>query len=1605
MLPSTTYYYKAFATNSGGTTYTSQESFGTATPLINVGTVSSFANQCINTISTEKSFVISGTDLIANVVVSAPAGFEISTSSGSGYTNSLSLVPTSGILGNTTVYVRFSPSLAQSYSGNLSANSLSALLKTVYVSGTGISIPTVPVCSTPPAVCQGFSASIIGAGSPAATAYTYWTAASDGNPITVSSTPPGTVASNNLTTPTSLSAGTYTYYVQAENSCGSSATRQAVTLSVNAVPNTPSGTITPAANPACESTNLSYSNASATTYWQTTSNGISTSSPTTSSYTVSTTGTYYVRAYNEGCWSSGSLASSLITINESPVISTQPTNKSVLIPATATFTVVATGTNLTYQWQLNTGSGWNDILAASSNTYTTEATTLSMNGYQYRCVVSGTCSPSVTSNEVTLNVSDFIFSSGDFRPLYDTDLSHNGSWQYFDGTIWTSVPDLKGPQNTATTIGRVIIDKNVAGGGNASKAYYCDFIIMSGGNLILQENITAPTVDMIAAGKKLEVLSGGKLTIEGDFAVASTGNIIARNGAEVVFNQNSIHYDHKIWGGTEKFEAGSTVIIKDWKFTGTGTGALLNGVSTPTISVNSNSYLFGNLVLDVNPNFTWSIVGGSMGIVNLCENDFIITNVSSYSVLGATNKTGTNGFIINGNMIINDGPFTFGFSSSTADFNHQFTINGNFECNSNDELKIHTNGNSTPTTLNGSVTFKGDVKIASTVTSFTNDGASGSPARMSVNFEGGTIANPKLIEIAPVATAINMNIKANSARKLSGYDLTTNSVTSYIATVTVETGAALHFGWANDAVTPLVIKQTTTRAGTNKFDNKENSTLIITSLDGIQQTSSTTGNVQYSSTNKAYAAVGTYWYVGKSSQVTGDGLNSTANAKVLICDLIDNNTSLTLSGTTGFTNATTISVSGGKLDIRKGQFIETVNEYVTGSTGTLHMAEGTLYKVARLSSDANDLIPRMAGATYPYNLTGGTIELNGGLGTQILRGGRDYYSLTFSGGGTKNTSSAIADIGDNATLNQGLVTIKDDNTILDVTNSGFTGNAGLFMMDNSKFRMSKLSTTLPELLGTYTLSGGTIELYGTEATQTHSLRGGVTYNNIELNSAAANIGVDAANIVIGKSFSVNGTMNVNSPTCLKISSLYTITGVGTFEVKPGGTLKYGSTDGITTTGTASGNIQTTNRIFNSTASYGFVGAVNQNAGSGLPSTMINMYVDKGNTTNIVSFPNSVRIENVLSMHQGHLDLGSNLLELGTSTTALGTLTHSSGYVVGKMRRWFNGTNAGVSSGLFPIGVNDSGLKNRNVLVEYTSSATAGGSLTTEWIASPMGFAGLAIPAANTGGCTFDVTSTSEQGYWQIDNASDLTDGAYTLSATGESINIVTDLAQLTLLKRVGSGNWMAPGTHISPSGSIGTPTVSRSGLTGWSNFGLGGGSVNPLPVEMLEFFAICSSQNIEILWSTASETNSSHFTVEYSLDAVNWNYLGSVRAAGNSNSLLNYKFSSNQKEAAYFRLIQVDFDGKEAIYGPILNPCKDVSKLLTKVYPNPFHQEINLIVDDAQNEFFVIEIFDINGRILERKEFSNQSHVVLSTQNYSEGVYSLRLITRSKTEVFKLIKQ
>lgn len=412
--------------------------------------------------------------------------------------------------------------------------------------------------------------------------------------------------------------------------------------------------------------------------------------------------------------------------------------------------------------------------------------------------------------------------------------------------------------------------------------------------------------------------------------------------------------------------------------------------------------------------------------------------------------------------------------------------------------------------------------------------------------------------------------------------------------------------------------------------------------------------------------------------------------------------------------------------------------------------------------------------------------------------------------------------------------------------------------------------------------------------------------------------------------------------------------------------------GIMSSG-ATGNVQTSTRTFASASPYGdyhYIGKASQNTGTALPTDVRNLFINTETATHNVTLTQNVIVNNTLTMSSGNIQTGANLLELGESTTNKGTLTHTSGFVVGKMRRWFAGTNSGDASGLFPMGFDDGGLKNRNAKVEF-NLAPIGGHLTVEYINSPMisigSYVGLPILAINTGGAGFDVTTTEDQGYWKIDNeAGKLILAAYTISLTGQGYATVNDLTNLTLLKRVGIGNWLAPGTHIAASGTTAMPTVSRSGIIGWSNFGFGGGSNNALPVTLTTFEVVCSANDkqMDINWSTASETNSSHFTVEKSRDMVNWATISKVEAAGNSSHNIDYKEIDKNpwNGITYYRLSQFDFDGEIEAFDPISVSCV-VGENSVVVYPNPSNGEFTLEITWTEKPIKTqLEIIDVTGR-------------------------------------------
>jgi hypothetical protein len=139
-------------------------------------------------------------------------------------------------------------------------------------------------------------------------------------------------------------------------------------------------------------------------------------SGTTTNTLLITGGLFAMHNYQYRCIVAGACTPSVtsgygvLKINTLPAVTLQPHDSTICDGGSASYNITATGTGITYQWQVNTGSGYTNILnntiysGATTNILQLTGASATMHNYQYRCVVSGTCTPSAASMPALLKV-------------------------------------------------------------------------------------------------------------------------------------------------------------------------------------------------------------------------------------------------------------------------------------------------------------------------------------------------------------------------------------------------------------------------------------------------------------------------------------------------------------------------------------------------------------------------------------------------------------------------------------------------------------------------------------------------------------------------------------------------------------------------------------------------------------------------------------------------------------------------------------------------------------------------------------------------------------------------------------------------------------------------------------------------------------------------------------------------------------------------------------------------------------------------------------------------------------------------------------------------
>ncbi len=172
--------------------------------------------------------------------------------------------------------------------------------------------------------------------------------------------------------------------------------------------------------------------------------------------------------------------------------------------------------------------------------------------------------------------------------------------------------------------------------------------------------------------------------------------------------------------------------------------------------------------------------------------------------------------------------------------------------------------------------------------------------------------------------------------------------------------------------------------------------------------------------------------------------------------------------------------------------------------------------------------------------------------------------------------------------------------------------------------------------------------------------------------------------------------------------------------------------------------------------------------------------------------------------------------------------------------------------------------------------------------------------------------------------------------------------------------------------------------------------LDPLPVELVDFTRSCVDDAVILRWSTGSERNSSHFEVQRSTDGIKFETVGTVTAAGTSQSLIHYEHvDARTPGLVYHRLRQVDQDGSYTIGPVVVGSCAEENGLaLVNAWDSG--SELNVSISSPNEQDATLYVYDAAGRhILQRDVFLNKGGTLvgLPIQGTAQGIYLIRLVS------------
>jgi Secretion system C-terminal sorting domain len=195
--------------------------------------------------------------------------------------------------------------------------------------------------------------------------------------------------------------------------------------------------------------------------------------------------------------------------------------------------------------------------------------------------------------------------------------------------------------------------------------------------------------------------------------------------------------------------------------------------------------------------------------------------------------------------------------------------------------------------------------------------------------------------------------------------------------------------------------------------------------------------------------------------------------------------------------------------------------------------------------------------------------------------------------------------------------------------------------------------------------------------------------------------------------------------------------------------------------------------------------------------------------------------------------------------------------------------------------------------------------------------------------------------------------------------------------------------------------MSAAGINRQKGIYFKGFDYSALPVKYASFSAAAFDNAVTLKWVSEQEINNRHFEVERSLDGTNFKMIGIALDGFATGSQKNYQFKDNgvelqNKKTAYYRLRQVDNDGKSNYSTTLAVKLQGQAGVEMQTSPNPFTENLNIRFTATATGVAEIQLISFNGQKVITKQSTiskgNNTLQISGLSKLAPGVYAAQLI-------------